>query len=118
MGSFPLTRHTTLSLCVPAWSLQALGIWEEGREAGWAQNSVMLLYNLLLPMERINIFMENTAQTCTSFLRECAHESGIVGERGDGTCPSREMICSKSGFGTSIQTTAPNLCLGDVCGSE
>lgn len=78
----------------------------EGRKAGWVQNSVMFLYNLLLPTERINIFMENTAQTYTSFLREGVHESVIVGEHGDGICPSREMICSKSVFGKGVQTCA------------
>lgn len=117
LGSFPLTCHTTLSLCFPAWSLHALGIWKEGRKAVWAQNSVKFLYHLLLPTERINIFMENTAQTYTSFLREGVHESVIVGEHGDGICPSRGMICSKSIFGKGVQTTTPNLCLGEVCGS-
>lgn len=94
LGSFPLTGHTTLSLCF--YSLGNM----EGRKGGW-KNSVMFLYNLLLPTERINIFMENTAQTYTSSLRECAHESEAVGEHGFGICPSTKMIC---GFGRSVQT--------------
>ena len=55
-------------------------------------------------MEMINVLIENTAQVymsvlSVSFLSERVQKPVRVDERGDGICPSREMVHSKSGFG-------------------